>query len=299
MRNAVDFETAPTVEQLVAADVDPIPYTGNARPSQDWFDAVRAAGYGPKAMTQETYSTRSQEGFQAGVLDCQFAESRAKERGHTGSIAVVVSDGNSADRWDAGPYGAGWASVATLPFFPYGALGVTATFLAGAFESPLLITGEWVPETWGAGRLMSQVVGSSPIPGTDLNIVHADYTGTTTPTQPTIPEEDAMILVSKAYPSGNTAVLVAGSLVLKTWHAEDAASTYGIPNDVTTWVNQPGHHHTVLFVDPEDMVKLLAAQPDAPAPAPAPAVDTAPLKSAFAALQPAVEAVSAAVAALP
>lgn len=178
MRDAVDFMSAPDPGLLKQLDLDALPYTGNARPSAEWFAQMQANGLPVRCMIQETISTRSQQGFQAGVYDCQFAEQRSREvNPDVQSIAVVVSDGNGADRWDASQYGAGWASVATLRFFPYGALGVTASFLAGAKGSPRSIDGEWVPETWGAGRLISQVVGASPVPNTDLNRVHADYTG--------------------------------------------------------------------------------------------------------------------------
>lgn len=177
--DAVDFVVAPPPDELHG--IRPLPYTGNARPSQEWVDACTALGVPPLWYTQETTSTRSQEGWQAGVYDCLFAERRARERGHTGPIAVVVSDGNYADEWDASGYGAGWASVATMPFFPYGALGVTATFLAGAAGSPFLIVGEWVPETWGAGRVASQLVGAQAPISTphDLNHVFHDFAPTT------------------------------------------------------------------------------------------------------------------------
>jgi hypothetical protein len=173
----VDFTTAPDPAECAAAGVIPCPYTGSARPSQRWFDDCRALGIAPLWMIQETISTRSQEGFDAGVEDCRFAESRARERGHTGPIAVVVSDHDGADAWDSSAYARGWASVATQPFFPYGALGVTGSFLAGAAGSPLLIPGEWVPETWGHGRIASQLVGAQAALSTahDLNHVFVDF----------------------------------------------------------------------------------------------------------------------------
>lgn len=174
---AVDFVIAPSIDECVAAGVVPCPYTGNARPSQAWFDEARAKGVAPLWMVQETVSTRSQQGFGAGVADCQFAEGRARECGHVGAIAVVVSDGNGADAWDCSDYAAGWVSVATLPFFPYGALGVTQSFLTAGFGHPLSIDGEWVPETWGHGRVASQLVGPQAALSTphDLNDVFYDF----------------------------------------------------------------------------------------------------------------------------
>jgi hypothetical protein len=165
-------------------------YTGNARPSREWCAAV--SQHSRLTFIQETYSTRSQEGFQAGVYDCQFAEPRARAV-HPGveSIAVVVSDGNYADNWDASEYGRGWASVATIAFFPYGAVPICESFIRGA-TSVLNLGGTWVPETWGAGTFMSQVVGYSPVADTDLNDVWAPYWPAATPPAPvpTSQEED-------------------------------------------------------------------------------------------------------------
>lgn len=174
MRDAVDFVSPPDPVLLQKLGLDALVYTGSARPSQDWIDTARGRGI-TVTFIQETISTRSQQGFQAGVLDCQFAEVRAKERGHSGSIAVVVSDGSWVDEWDCSEYGRGWQSVATLPFFAYGSTGCCESFNRGASHS----LGTWIPETWGAGSLMTQVVGPSPVPDSDLNHVHADYTGGT------------------------------------------------------------------------------------------------------------------------
>jgi hypothetical protein len=190
VRNAVDFVTAPDPADLARLGLDALVYTGNARPSQGWVDQARALGV-TVTFIQETTSTRSQQGFQAGRLDCQFAEQRARERGHTGSIAVVVSDGNGADNWDASEYGRGWQSVATLPFFSYGSTGCCDSFNRGAPHS----LGTWIPETWGAGSLLTQKVGGSPIPDTDLNITHADYTGGAPPHQK---DDDMPLYITKA-----------------------------------------------------------------------------------------------------
>lgn len=169
MRDALDAAWG----DFPVGDLDWLRYTGSARPDAGWVNSCLAAGL-IVTFIQESYPSRSSEGFDVGVADCRFAEARAREV-HPGvrSIAVVVSDGNGADNWDASEYGRGWQSVATLPFFAYGAVPICESFARGAPAS----LGTWVPETWGQGTLMSQVVGPSPVADTDLNHVHADYTG--------------------------------------------------------------------------------------------------------------------------
>ena len=166
--------------------LDWLRYTGSARPDAGWVNACLAAGLNV-TFIQESYSTRSSEGYDVGVADCRYAEARAREV-HPGvrSIAVVFSDGNYADAWDASEYGRGWSDTATLPFFGYGAHGVLDSGLTGAQRgrgAALLVLGNdgqpgrWVPETWGPTNLIGQVVAPSPVANTDLNHVHADYTG--------------------------------------------------------------------------------------------------------------------------
>lgn len=181
-------------------------YTGSARPSADWVNACLAAG-SVVTFIQEAYSTRSSEGYDVGVADCTYAEKRAREV-HPGvrSLAVCASDGSYTDVWDASEYGRGWSDTATLPFFPYGAHGVIDSFVAGAQKgrgARLLVVGNdgqpgrWVPETWGPTNLLGQVVGPSPVPDTDLNHVHADYTGVPpAPIPPPPPEEDDVLYSS-------------------------------------------------------------------------------------------------------
>lgn len=175
-RDAVDFVTAPDPAELAAAGLEGWPYGGSGRPSQAWFDDCRARGLNPSVMVYESYSTRSQLDARFGAWDCQNHEARAREVGHTGANAVAVSDGNGADAWDASAYGQGWASVATMPFFAYGAVGVIRSFEQGAAGS-LLIPGGWVPETWGSGAIASQLVGTKANLSTphDLNRVFHDF----------------------------------------------------------------------------------------------------------------------------
>lgn len=158
-------------------------YTGPARPTAAWCAAV--ARHSRITFIYESTSTWSQQGYAAARSACIEHEARAREV-YPGveSMAVVVSDGNGADRWDASECGRGWASVATLPFFPYGAVPICESFIQGARPSSLNLGVTWVPETWGVGTGLSQVVGFSPIPNTDLNRVRAPYypVGPTPPT---------------------------------------------------------------------------------------------------------------------
>lgn len=187
MRDLVDGITEYDPALLQQHNLDPSSYTGSARFSQGFFDRARELGYPVTVMIQETVSERSQEpnGYIKGVMDCQFAESRARERGFTGPIDYVVSDGNSADSWDSSEYGRGISDTMTLGAFGYGAHGVLDSFTRGLLAghgAHLVIMGNdgqpgrHVPETWGGTNLIGQVVGPSPIPDTDLNHVHADYT---------------------------------------------------------------------------------------------------------------------------
>ncbi len=175
-------------------------YTGNARPTAAWCAAV--AQHSRITFIQETDSQRSKAGFAAGADDCRYAEARAREV-HRGveSLAVVVSDGNGADNWDASEYGRGWASAATLAFFPYGAVPICESFIRGAGASPLNLRVTWVPETWGKGTGLSQVVGASPVANTDLNHVWAPYYPTATPPTPTPTSEELPAMYVIANPA--------------------------------------------------------------------------------------------------
>lgn len=214
-------------------------YTGNARPDAGWVSAVTQ--HSRVTFIQETTSTRSQQGFLAGVYDCQFAEPRARAvHPNVESIAVVVSDGWRGDVWDCSEYGRGWASVATIAFFPYGAVPICESFIVGAGSSPLNLGGTWVPETWGAGTLMSQVVGPSPIDNTDLNHVWAPYYPTTPIIAPSWKDYDMHIGVNKAE---GWFVVDGGKL---TSHFTGPDVGFGVPQDATTgqWPNVPAKVYT-------------------------------------------------------
>lgn len=203
-------------------------YTGAARPAPGWVDAVTR--HSRLTFIQESYSTRSSEGYDVGVADCRYAESRAREvyPGYAGSIIVAVSDGNSADRWDASEYGRGWSAAATLGFLPYGTPAICASFCSGAGQNPLNLMGDMVPETWGTTvppmrRLITQTVGASPVPNTDLDIVHADYTSAAPAPAPEPPKELPSMfigLVNRNDPNVKNACdahLVDGGVVIRSY----------------------------------------------------------------------------------
>lgn len=186
-RNVVDFMTAPSALQLVDANVDPIPYTGSARPDQRIVDAWTAAGHKPPSYIYESTSTWSQGGYDAGAGACPVHEQRAKEQGHRGSMMVVVSDGSAHDPnygyEKIKECGRGWSDKATLVFYPYGNTFCCEAFLEGArlgAGAHLMLAGigggpdAMIPQTWGYGSIATQLVGPSPIPNTDLDIVHVD-----------------------------------------------------------------------------------------------------------------------------
>lgn len=192
LHRVIDFVTAPSIDECVAAGVIPCPYTDGGRPAQAWFDEARAKGVDPLWMIRETVSEASQGGAAQGRRDVVLAEARAREVGHTGAICYVASDGNSADAWDASPWGQAIGATASMPFFFYGALGVVGPAEAGARASGtnLLIPGGWIPATWGQGLVASQLVGPQA-PGIstahDLNDVYYPFRA---PPAPVTQEDD-------------------------------------------------------------------------------------------------------------
>lgn len=236
--------SAPDPQLLHDLNLDALVYTGSARPTQEWVNHCRELGI-IVTFIQETVSTRSQQGFDAGVYDCQYAEARAKELGHTGSIAYVVSDGSWSDVWDASEYGRGVQSVATLPFFSYGAVPICESFNRGAPRS----LGTWVPETWGVGTLLTQVVGSSPVADTDLNHVHADYTGTPAPAPIPKKEESDMYIALLLGLDGvtNLAMLVDGGFMDEDFGTARQDDFLHIPEPAWEWVNRSAQNKDVQF----------------------------------------------------
>lgn len=225
-------------------------YTGNARPDAAWVATVLT--HSRVTFIQESYSTRSSEGYDVGVADCRYAEQRAREV-HPGveSIAVVVSDGNGADNWDASPYGQGWADAATIPFFPYGAQPICESFLRGAAQSRLCLGGTWVPETWGQGTFMSQLVTASPLANTDLNTVHAAYY----PVAPTPPvqseEDDDMPYIAQltALDGRKEMRLVDGGRILIDFGLAEEGAPYGVPKSWVEWKSKAAWRDTLKRLD--------------------------------------------------
>ncbi len=193
MRNqAVDFSwTHPSPAELVAANVDAIFYTGNARPDKGYVDSLRAAGIGV-CLVQETDPNRSQAGNLAGHADGIYADNRADQIGYptTASICYVVSDGSrdfpNTGAENIAAYAAGVIEASRRPVFWYGneyACGAAMT--AGGL-------GTWIPSTWGNGSLLTQEANrASPIDQTDLNTVHAPYGNWTTDTEDDLTPEQA------------------------------------------------------------------------------------------------------------
>lgn len=216
------------------AGYDWLRYTGPARPDDAW--CALAAHHGRLTFIYESTSTWSQCSAAEAAATCREHERRAREvYPKVESMAVVVSDGNWADNWDASECGRGWASAATLPFFPYGAVPICDSFNRGAMSSPLCLRGTWVPETWGHGTLLSQSVGASPIDNTDFNTVRAPY-WQITPDAP-LP---ATILPAGEPIMGPRTLLVGGGV-----------DTFEVDNDGTLWwhhVDTAGQGHPSVKV---------------------------------------------------
>lgn len=248
-RNMLDGITEYDVSWLISSDTDPSVYTGNARFSQGFFDGAASIGHGVVLMIQETISERSQQGYQAGVYDVQFARARAKQRGFTGPIAYVVSDGWSGNRWDSSEYGRGISDTEEGQFLGYGAKGVLESFYVGAragagahFIHPAgdEPNGDWGPETWGVYSLITQLVGPSPVPDTDLNIVHYPLGVSAPAPTPVWKDYDMHIGVNKAE---GWFVVDGGKL---TSHFTGPDVGFGVPQDATTgqWPNVPAKVYT-------------------------------------------------------
>lgn len=247
-RNVVDFIQAPSAAECTAANVDPIPYTGPARPAGWWFDAMILAGHKPPSMIRETTSTWSQGGYGAGADACPKDEQRAREVGHTGSMMVVVSDGSKYDpnygRDNIVACGHGWSDMATMPFYPYGNVFACEAFLEGARAGTgahLVMVGigggpdAMIPETWGYGAIASQLVTPSPVPNTDLDIVHIDDLTGGEPSGPGAPN-----LYTEEVPVGAP----------RTIFVNGVADTFFVDNDKLWWIHEnpatPKPHKAVV-----------------------------------------------------
>lgn len=177
LRDAFDAVVQPSLDEVVAADLDPLGYSGNGLWSPDWYADARARGYAPHALIFEANPTYSQGGAGAGAQGVAFQEARGDKVAHDGSNAIAVSDGNFADAWDCGPFAQAWAAGARRPFFPYGSVACCRSFRDAVRGHPLLIDGDWIPETWGQASLIVQTVGQQAPISTphDFDIVLAPY----------------------------------------------------------------------------------------------------------------------------
>lgn len=199
MRDALDFSFSPPVPALVAAQgFDLLGYTGSARVGQDYYDECRARGIA-FTFIQETTSERAQEGWNAGLVDAQYADRRASERGHPYSapIVYVVSDGSRDNpSWNGeliADYGAAIATQSARPFMFYGNRYAVDHACAGARRVGVNVygyavdlrggpgdDGGWLPATWnfdGARDPLRQNIGYYTAAGgtCDLNTTHHDY----------------------------------------------------------------------------------------------------------------------------
>lgn len=177
MKNAIDFSFArPSPQDIAAHGFDVLVYTGPARPDAGYIATCRSLGIGV-TLIQESDPNRAQQGYQAGVNDAHYADSRADEVGYPSncSIAYVVSDGSAGDpNYGAGniaEYARAIRDTSRRPYFWYGNTYACNAALAGGGG-----LGTWIPSTWGSGSLLVQEANiASPIPDTDLNTVRAPY----------------------------------------------------------------------------------------------------------------------------
>lgn len=239
-----------SVADAMRLGLDWLRYTGSARPTKEWVDECVRSGLRVTAI-QETYSTRSQEGAPAGSMDCNFAETRFLPiHPILESIAVVVSDGDSSNRWDASAYGADWGRRATVAFFPYGTPYICDSFLEGAGDTApaLALSADWVPETWGQSvpgrRALTQVVGYSPVPNTDLNRVDKPYYPSSTP--PPQRKDDDMVLYTTTDDNGLLTYYRDEGGVLVALHPDEAAVYYKSMTEGRTEVFHLGGVYSAL-----------------------------------------------------
>lgn len=232
--NSIDAVVPADPDELKAANLDQWCYSGNYRPPGPWFDECRARGVAPRVMIHETYSQRSQAGFAAGAADCRWHEARVREVGHDGLNAVVVSDGSKYDAWDASEYGRGWASAATMGFFPYGSVPICASFIDGASTPGSLVIAEtWVPATWGDGTFASQRVyeqAEGISTSHDLNYVYHDFGAAPSAPRPNEQEPDMWSAIIVGLDGLVHSYAVAGATIL---YEDDPAGPrdprFGIP----------------------------------------------------------------------
>lgn len=200
--DAIDAVVEPSIDEVLAAALTALGYSGNGRWSADWY--ARAVGLGiVHGSFFEANPTYSQGGEPAGLQAVSFQEARMKPYLPDGTNIYVVSDGNSADAWDCGPFARGIAQLATMPFFCYGSVACCDSFLAAVRGHPLLVDGTMIPETWGQASLIVQTVGrQAPISTPhDFDIVVAPYWRGATPPPPQLTEDSMLIRRTEVDPA--------------------------------------------------------------------------------------------------
>ncbi len=243
MRDAIDFSFArPTPQAVSDLNLDILVYTGNARPDKAYLDAMRAAGVAV-TLIQESDPNRAQQGYNAGVADAQYADSRADEVGYPNhaSIAYVVSDGSATNPSTGGDaiaaYAKGVQDTSRRPFFFYGNQYAVDNAVSGANRA----LGSWVPSTWGTATLLRQEANlASPIPDTDLNTVHQEYAawgqGVPTPTPPKEDDDDMPHFAYLRNLDGTTAqMLVDGARMTHDFGVAAANAPFGLTKEYLDW----------------------------------------------------------------
>lgn len=183
---AFDFVSPPDPALLVGSGA--CFYTGRGLPDQWWFDECAHRGI-PLLAIQESWITRAQEGYNAGVEDVNFARARLSGRQiwNLSGIAYAASDGSRFDpQWNGdriADYGQAVGVGELLPFTFYGNRYAVDAASAGALRvagmRSIKPDGGWLPSTWdfdATRDLMEQLVNSqTPIPNTDENRVWVDF----------------------------------------------------------------------------------------------------------------------------
>lgn len=264
MRNFWDFAWSyPAPDDFVRFDVDAASYTGAARANRAYYDSLRERGINVLGI-METTSTRSQEGYNAGAYDVDFARRRWREVGFPDSapMAYAVSDGS---RWDpnyggdniAG-YGEGVGDHEVGPYKFYGNRYAVDHACAGARRSLhpelcLNLNGGWIPRTWDFDPnrdTAAQEIGGTPIGGIDVNTTYKPIFGPALPPAPTPTEDEKESAVKQVDFIGNGNV---GHIWSHNGAVLYRAFVGGAPGGVVIVPSEIGSY-TVAAGDPEGLV---------------------------------------------
>lgn len=265
MRNFWDFAwEEPPPGAFLQYDVDGASYTGAARHSAAYYAALRAQGTEVLGI-METTSTRSQEGYNAGAYDVDFARRRWREVGFPDGAPMVyaVSDGSRYDPnygWDnIAWYGEAVGDHEVGPYKFYGNRYCVDAACAGAARSLhpelcLNLNGGWLPRTWDFDPnrdTAAQEIGGTPIGGIDVNTTYRPIFGPAPPpTPPVSDDDDQESAVKKVDFNGNGSVghiwSQGGRVLFRTFAAGAAGAVVTVPAESGTY--------TVAAGDPEGLV---------------------------------------------